>query len=40
MHYAGVDGRIVFPIVTIALAGLAWLSRSERTPSATTWAQG
>jgi Ca2+:H+ antiporter len=25
MHYAGVDGRIVFPIVTIALAGLAWL---------------
>jgi Ca2+:H+ antiporter len=25
MHYAGVDGRVVFPIVTIALAGLAWL---------------
>src|SRR3954453_5737976 len=25
MHYAGVDGRIVFPMVTIPLAGLAWL---------------
>src|SRR3954449_80968 len=25
MHYGGVDGRIVFPVVTIALAGLAWL---------------
>jgi Ca2+:H+ antiporter len=25
MHYAGVDGLIVFPVVTIALAGLAWL---------------
>ncbi|MDQ1741319.1 MAG: Ca2+:H+ antiporter [Pseudonocardiales bacterium] len=25
MHYAGVDGRAVFPVVTIALAGLAWL---------------
>src|SRR4051812_1664784 len=25
MHYAGVDGTIVFPFVTIALAGLAWL---------------
>ncbi|MEA2135625.1 MAG: Ca2+:H+ antiporter [Solirubrobacteraceae bacterium] len=25
MHYAGVDGLIVFPVVTIALSGLAWL---------------
>jgi Ca2+:H+ antiporter len=25
MHYAGVDGLIVFPVVTIALGGLAWL---------------
>jgi len=25
LHYAGVDGTIVFPIVTVALAGLAWL---------------
>jgi Ca2+:H+ antiporter len=25
MHYAGVDGTVVFPFVTIALAGLAWL---------------
>src|ERR1700710_1993929 len=25
LHYAGVDGRIVFPVVTVALAGLAWL---------------
>jgi Ca2+:H+ antiporter len=25
MHYAGVDGLIVFPVVTVALAGLAWL---------------
>jgi Ca2+:H+ antiporter len=25
LHYAGVDGTVVFPIVTVALAGLAWL---------------
>jgi Ca2+:H+ antiporter len=25
MHYAGVDGLIVFPVVTIELGGLAWL---------------
>jgi Ca2+:H+ antiporter len=25
MHYAGVDPLIVFPVVTVALAGLAWL---------------
>jgi Ca2+:H+ antiporter len=25
MHYAGVDGLVVFPVVTIALGGLAWL---------------
>src|SRR6187200_288755 len=25
MYYAGVDGLIVFPVVTIALGGLAWL---------------
>ena len=25
LHYAGVDGLIVFPFVTVALAGLAWL---------------
>ena len=25
LYYAGVDGTIVFPIVTVALAGLAWL---------------
>jgi Ca2+:H+ antiporter len=25
LHYAGVDGTIVFPFVTVALAGLAWL---------------
>jgi len=25
MHYAGVDGLIVFPVVTVALSGLAWL---------------
>src|SRR3954453_12457189 len=25
MHYAGVDGLVVFPVVTVALAGLAWL---------------
>src|SRR5215208_1819845 len=25
LYYAGVDGLIVFPFVTVALAGLAWL---------------
>jgi Ca2+:H+ antiporter len=25
MHYAGVPGTVVFPVVTVALAGLAWL---------------
>jgi Ca2+:H+ antiporter len=25
LHYTGVDGTVVFPIVTVALAGLAWL---------------
>jgi Ca2+:H+ antiporter len=25
LHYGGVDGTIVFPFVTVALAGLAWL---------------
>jgi Ca2+:H+ antiporter len=25
MHYAGADGLLVFPVVTVALSGLAWL---------------
>ena len=25
LYYAGVDGLIVFPFMTVALAGLAWL---------------